>query len=68
MCVTELAYLLLVSLPTPHLSNVQDRIAPLLRIDILSILPQELSRFILQHLSIEDIIRCSVCTFYGMAM
>lgn len=56
----ELAYLLALSLPTPYLGCLNAKVWPLLHIDILTLLPSELAREVLQWLDWRDMVRCQV--------
>ncbi|TFK54634.1 WD40 repeat-like protein [Heliocybe sulcata] len=55
----ELAYALLASLPRSRVANIQRRIAPLLQLDIVGLLPTEVALQILSHLSWQSLISCS---------
>ncbi|KAF8517527.1 WD40 repeat-like protein [Hysterangium stoloniferum] len=56
----ELAYKLLSSLPISILARVQRKIAPLLQMDIIGLLPNELSLYVLSFLSYQDLLICSL--------
>lgn len=56
----ELAYALTLSLPTPHVSGLHDRVRPLLHFDLLCKLPVDVSRRILSHLDLQSVVTCSV--------
>ncbi|KZT27333.1 WD40 repeat-like protein [Neolentinus lepideus HHB14362 ss-1] len=56
----ELAFALLASLPRCRVANIQRRIAPLLQLDIVGLLPTEVALQILPHLSWQSLISCSM--------
>lgn len=55
----SLAYLLTLSLPTPHLSQLQERIHPLLHFDVVGRLPVDIARAVLGQLDLRSVIACS---------
>ncbi|KDQ61072.1 hypothetical protein JAAARDRAFT_45731 [Jaapia argillacea MUCL 33604] len=56
----ELAYSLLASLPRSRLANIQRRIAPLLQIDFVGLLPPEVSLQIFSYLSFQSLLTCAL--------
>lgn len=56
----ELAYKLLSSLPISSLARVQRKIAPLLQLDIIGLLPTELSLYILSFHQYRDLLSCAL--------
>lgn len=52
---------LMLSLPTPALSDLQARVRPLVKLDLLTLLPEEVSRHILAQLEVKAVLNASVC-------
>lgn len=50
----------MLSLPTPTLSQLQARVQPLIKLDLLGLLPEEVSRQILAQLNVQTILNASV--------
>ncbi|EIW51804.1 WD40 repeat-like protein [Trametes versicolor FP-101664 SS1] len=58
--ITELAYTLLASLPRSRLAVLQARIAPLLKLDIVGLLPPEVSLHVFSYLSAQTLLTCAL--------
>ncbi|EPQ57897.1 WD40 repeat-like protein [Gloeophyllum trabeum ATCC 11539] len=56
----ELAYALLASLPRSRVANIQRRIAPLLQLDVVGLLPNEVALQVLSHLPWQSLLSCAM--------
>ncbi|KZT02346.1 WD40 repeat-like protein [Laetiporus sulphureus 93-53] len=56
----ELAFAVIASLPRPNIASLQCRIEPLLRLDVLGLLPDEVALQVLSYLPCEALLTCSL--------